>query len=103
MGVLFAIALVTRGIFGPDGLFTYLQKRREYLALHQQIDRIKRENKKLQKEVQGLKSNPTTIERYAREDLNMARKHEIIYTLPRHRHDSANANLTQRSNTPPHP
>ena len=81
-GVLLAIALVAQGIFGSDGLMTYLQKRRQYTVLHQQIKEMKIENQTLQKEVQGLKSNSFTIERYAREDLHMARQHELIYVLP---------------------
>lgn len=98
-GVLLAIALVAQGIFGSDGLFTYLQKRREYTALHQQIKQMKQENQTLQKEVQGLKSNSSTIERYAREDLHMARQHELIYILPQKPARSTDANLNKRPAT----
>lgn len=80
--LLVGIALATQGIFGSNGLMTYLQKRRQYSALHQQIQQMKLDNQTLQKEVQGLKSNSFTIERYAREDLHMARQHELIYILP---------------------
>ncbi|MGH9352053.1 MAG: FtsB family cell division protein [Terriglobia bacterium] len=101
-GVLLAIALAAQGIFGSDGLMTYLQKRREYTALHQQIKQMKLENRTLQKEVQGLKSNSFTIERYAREELHMARQHELIYILPQKPASSANANLNKRPASP-HP
>lgn len=90
-GILLAIALVAQGIFGSDGLMTYLQKRRQYTVLHQQIKEMKIENQTLQKEVQGLKSNSFTIERYAREDLHMARQHELIYLLPQKPAKSGNA------------
>lgn len=80
--LLVVIFLIAHGVFGSDGLFTYLQKRREYSSLHQQIVRTKKQNQELQKDVLGLKSNPATIERYAREDLHMARQKEVIYMLP---------------------
>lgn len=86
--VLVGIALVAQGIFGSNGLMTYLQKRRQYSALHQQIQQMKLDNQALQKEVHGLKSNAFTIERYAREDLHMARQHELIYLLPQKPGDS---------------
>jgi cell division protein FtsB len=100
-GVLIAIALVAHGIFGSDGLVTYLQKRRQYAALRMQIQRRKQENQQLQKEVQGLKSDPATIERYAREDLHMARKHEMIYVLPQKASGSADADVNKRPSSPP--
>ncbi|MGH9398341.1 MAG: FtsB family cell division protein [Terriglobia bacterium] len=80
--VLCAIFLIAHGVFGSDGLFTYLQKRREFSSLHEQIKQTERQNQELQKEVLGLKSNPAAIERYAREDLHMARRKEMIYVLP---------------------
>ncbi|MGH9450764.1 MAG: FtsB family cell division protein [Terriglobia bacterium] len=76
------IFLIVHGVLGSDGLFTYLQKRREYNSLHEQIVRTKKQNELLQKDVEGLRSNPATIERYAREDLHMARQKELIYMLP---------------------
>ncbi|HEV2419163.1 MAG TPA: septum formation initiator family protein [Terriglobia bacterium] len=100
-GVLLAIALVAQGIFGSDGLMTYLQKRRQYTVLHQQIKEMKIENQTLQKEVQGLKSNSFTIERYAREDLHMARQHELIYVLPQKPASSADKNRSKPPANPP--
>lgn len=76
------IMLIAQGVWGSNGLMAYLQKRREYAALHQQIQQMKLENQSLQKDVHGLKSNAFTIERYAREDLHMARQHELIYLVP---------------------
>lgn len=78
-----AVILMAHGIFGANGLLTYLQKRRDYNTLHRHILRLKKENQALQKDVHGLKSDPATIERYAREDLQMAGRHETIYVLPR--------------------
>ncbi len=88
-GALVALALVLHSIFGPNGLATLRQKRREYQALSRQIQELKQENSSIEKDVQGLKSDPATIERYAREELHMARPGEIIYLLPREPSKSA--------------
>lgn len=99
-GVLLLIALVMQGIYGSDGLVTLYHKRREYKSLSHQIQQLKQENLDLQKEVQNLRSDPATIERYAREELHMARHNEIIYMLPQKQQSSGNAALTQRPSKP---
>jgi cell division protein FtsB len=81
-GILAVIALVVHGIFGANGLVTLRQKRREYQTLRHHIQRLKQENQRLEQQVQGLKSNPETIGRYAREELHMAKPGEIIYVVP---------------------
>lgn len=81
-GALLLALFVMHGIYGADGLRALHQKHRQYKSLTQQITNLKQENGRLQKEVKNLQSNPATIERYAREELHMARKNEIIYMLP---------------------
>lgn len=93
-GALLLAALVMHGIYGADGLQALHQKHHQAKALSRQIDQLKQENRMLQKEVQNLRSNPATIERYAREELHMARKNEIIYMLPQKSPASGSADLT---------
>ncbi len=93
-GMLIAIALVVHSIFGENGFLTLRQKRREYKSLSHQIVQLKQENGSLEKEVQGLKSDPATIERYAREELHMARQGEVIYMLPQQPAKGGDAALT---------
>jgi cell division protein FtsB len=81
-GTLICIALIVQGIFGNDGLLTLRQKRRQFDSLTRQIQELKKENQLLQQQVHGLRSNPQTIGRYAREELHLARPGEIIYILP---------------------
>ncbi len=99
-GVLLLIALLVHGIYGSDGLVTLYRKRREYKTLSQQIQQLKQENLELQKEVQNLRSNPATIERYAREELHMARHNEIIYMLPQKKPSSGDAALNHAAFKP---
>jgi cell division protein FtsB len=100
-GVLLSFALMVHGIFGANGLLTLRQKQREYNALSSQIQQLKQDNKRLQQQVQGLRSNPETIARYAREELHMARPGEVIYVLPpKDRHHTEG---TAANSSPPKP
>ena len=80
-GVLLTFALMVHGVFGANGLLTLRQKQREYQSLRLQIQQLQQDNQRLQQQVQGLRSNPETIGRYAREELHMARPGEVIYML----------------------
>ncbi|MGH9404376.1 MAG: FtsB family cell division protein [Terriglobia bacterium] len=103
LAVLAGAALLARGLLGPNGIPAYLQKRRQFTALQRQIQRMNTDDQALRKEVQGLRSNPATIERHAREDLHMARQHEMIYVFPSQDSDSAAAGVTKRPSNPPAP
>lgn len=81
--VLLLVALIVQGIFGTDGLFTLRHKRQEALELQRQIQLLKKQNADLQQQVHGLRSDPETIGKYAREYLHMARPGEVIYVLPK--------------------
>jgi len=96
-GVLLSFALVVHGVFGANGLLTMRQKRREYNSLRQQIKQLKEQNQQLQQQIQGLRSDPDTIGRYAREELHMARPGEVIYVLsPPDRQNTEGAALDSR-------
>jgi cell division protein FtsB len=96
-GVLLSFALVVHGVFGANGLLTMRQKHREYNSLRQQIEQLKDQNQQLQQQVQGLRSDPDTIGRYAREELHMARPGEVIYVLsPQDEQNTEGAALNSR-------
>lgn len=87
--VIAVAALVLHGIFSSDGLFTYRQKRSEYESLRVRITQQKKENAALQEQAQKLRSDPATIEWYAREELGMSRHNELIYKTSPARNPSA--------------
>lgn len=98
-GVLLALALLMQAVFGTNGFLTVQAKHRELQRLSRKIHQLKQENQALQKNVQDLRSNPATIERYAREELHMAKPGETIYMLPepkRHSGNAQNATLPAR-------
>lgn len=79
---LFCVALVVHEIFGSNGYLAMRQKRREYEALQQQIQKLQVENQQLEEKIKALKTDPKAIEKIAREQMGLARPGELIYTLP---------------------
>ncbi len=69
-------------IFGANGLKDYQQKRHESTELDRQIKALQQQNAGMEQEIKGLKSDPKTIEKEARERLRYARPGEVIYTIP---------------------
>lgn len=83
--ILLAIALSVlagNAIFGEGGLRVLLEARRGNQGLEQEIERLEEENRQLEGEIQGLRSDPAAIEKLAREQMQMAKPGEIIFTLP---------------------
>ena len=69
-------------VFGANGTMVYAHKREEHRALNKEIQELKQENEHLAHHVDGLKNDPKTIEKEAREQLRYARPGEVIYTFP---------------------
>jgi cell division protein FtsB len=79
---LLACLLAVHVVAGPNGLFTYQQKRAEYRKLEKEVQQLQVENELRAKQIESLKSDPNAIEKEAREQLRYARPGEVVYTLP---------------------
>ena len=81
-GAVIAAALVFgyHAIFGENGISVYQQRRSEDRAVRQKMDDLKKENSRLNQQVNALRSDPDAIEREARERLHYARPGEVIWT-----------------------
>jgi cell division protein FtsL len=85
MSILLVAALVLlliQDVFGTHGLVAMRRAQKEAARVRQEIDRINGENQQLQNNVKGLKSDPQTIERIAREEMGLARPGEYIFKIP---------------------
>ena len=60
---LLAVSLFVHVMFGANGMVVYKQKRAELEALRKQIDQVQRENERYTQQIQGLKSDQTSIEK----------------------------------------
>ncbi len=87
--------LVGREIYGPHGYLALRRQKQQYNALKQQIQTLSRQNQQLDQKIKSLKTNPSAIERQAREQLHLVRPGEYVYMLP-------NRKQPQTASTTPH-
>jgi cell division protein FtsB len=76
-----AAFLFAHALLGQNGWVSYRQKRSEYQKLQKQLQHMDDENRRLDAEIRGLKSDPKAIEREAREQLRYAKPGEVIYLM----------------------
>jgi cell division protein FtsB len=95
--VLLFVAFAAHEIFGQNGWFALRQQRRQMEAIQRQIQQLKQQNDQLEKDIHGLQSDPSAIERYAREQMHFARPGEIIYTFPKKAAGSTAARAAQNT------
>jgi cell division protein FtsB len=80
--LLIAIAMIVHEIFGQNGYLALRRQQKELQTLQQQIQQLQQENEQLDKQIKALKSDPAAVERFAREQMHLAKPGETIYTLP---------------------
>ena len=78
----FAILLAVHVIFGANGTVVYKNKKSEYRTLQKDVDQLQKENQQLSEQIKALKTDPSAIEKEAREQLHYARPGEVIYLTP---------------------
>ncbi len=81
--LVFALALLLlQDIFGTHGVLAMRRSQKEAAQIQGEIKRLDEENRSLQDRVKALKTDPTAIERIAREEMGLARPGELIFKLP---------------------
>ncbi len=78
----FAIFIALHVIFGANGMVVYKNKKSEYRTLQKDVDQLQKENQQLSEQIKALKTDPSAIEKEAREQLHYARPGEVIYLTP---------------------
>jgi len=73
--------LLLQDIFGTHGLIAMRRSQREAAEVQKEIGLMDEENQQLQDRVKALKSDPTAIERIAREEMGLARPGEHIFKI----------------------
>jgi cell division protein FtsB len=73
--------LLLQDIFGNHGVLAMLRSERQAADIRKQINQLDAENRKLQDRVKSLKSDPSAIERIAREEMGLARPGEYIFKI----------------------
>lgn len=80
LGVLIFIFLATIFTLGDKGLLNLIRLQRKTNDLQTEINRLEKDNLRLQVQIKKLRRNPHYIERIAREELGLAFPEERVYT-----------------------
>jgi len=93
---LLAGSLFVHVMFGANGMVVYKQKRAEYENLRKRINDVQQENERYMQQIQGLKTDQTSIEKEAREQLGYAKPGEYVYVPPTPAKPAVPANHTAK-------
>lgn len=80
-GLLTAGVLVLT-VFNDRGLLQVHAQSTKLAAIEAEVAEIDAENKQLTKEIQALRTDPSTIERLAREELKLVKPGEVVLVTP---------------------
>ena len=80
-GVL-AIATLLLAIFNDHGLLKVHAQSQKLTGIEAEVAKIQAENKTLRDEIHALRTDPTTIEKLAREELRLVKPGEVVLVTP---------------------
>jgi cell division protein FtsB len=80
-GVL-TIAMLLLAIFNDKGALQVRAQAQKLSTLESEITKLDNENKQLANDIQALRSDPDTIEKFAREELKLVKPGEIVLVTP---------------------
>ena len=79
---LLTVAMLLLAVFNDKGALQVHARSQKLTTLESEISTLDAENKQLQSEIQALRSDPATIEKFAREELKLVKPGEIILVTP---------------------
>jgi len=75
---LLTVAMLLLAVFNDKGALQVRAQARKLEAIQTELNRLDAENKQLGAEIQGLRSDPAAIEKFAREELKLVKPGEIV-------------------------
>jgi len=79
---LLTIAMLLLAVFNDKGALQVHAQAAKLSAIQTEINQLETENKQLNAEIQALRTDPTTIEKFAREELKLVKPGEIVLVTP---------------------
>ena len=79
---LLTVAMLLLAVFNDKGALQVHAQANKLSAIESEITNLDAENKQLNDEIQALRSDPTTIEKFAREELKLVKPGEIVLVTP---------------------
>lgn len=74
--------LVLQDVFGAHGLIAMHRSKIKLQQVQAQIEKLNQENQDLQQRIHRLKTDPSAIEKIARDRMGLARPGELIFRMP---------------------
>ena len=81
LGLGFFMLLMIMAVFHENGILNAYRFEQEQIKMKEENDFLRRQNILLQKNIRALKSDPYSIEKIAREKLNLAKTGDHIYRI----------------------
>ena len=91
--------LLLQDIFGTHGVLAMRRTQLQAKEVQQEIERLNKENRKLQSRVEHLKSDPATLEGIARDEMHLKRPGELVFPIQ----PKASPSTSQPPDTPKKP
>jgi cell division protein FtsB len=79
---LLTVAMLLLAVFNDKGALQVHAQANKLSAIESEITNLDADNKQLNDEIQALRSDPTTIEKFAREELKLVKPGEIVLVTP---------------------
>ena len=78
---LVTVVLVVDALVGDKGLLETMRARRQYVEVAASLNSLRQDNARLRDEIRRLKSDPSTIESIARDELGLMRPGELVFIV----------------------
>jgi len=79
---LLTVAMLLLAVFNEKGALEVHDQARKLSAIESDISKLDAENKQLTADIQALRSDSATIEKFAREELKLVKPGEIVIVTP---------------------
>jgi cell division protein FtsB len=79
---LLTVGILLLAVFDPHGALAVRKQHVKLSELNSEVATLTQQNEELKKEIDSLRHDPATIERIAREELNLVKPNEIILVTP---------------------
>jgi len=79
---LLTVAMLLLAVFNEKGALEVHDQARKLSAIQSDISKLDAENKQLTADIQALRSDSATIEKFAREELKLVKPGEIVIVTP---------------------
>ena len=79
---LLTVAMLLLAVINDKGAVQVHAQAKKLEALEAEVSKLSAENSALSSEIQKLRTDPTTIEKFAREELKLVKPGEVILVTP---------------------